>query len=135
MSELKPIVASRLQHCRGEVLIVDDEGLVRKAAERMVNRLGYTVRCASNGQEAVEAIARDPQGYSLVVLDLLMPGMDGKETFTQLRAIAPGLNVLLSSGFNESESIDDLLRDGAAGFLQKPYELSTLAAELERFVG
>jgi two-component system, cell cycle sensor histidine kinase and response regulator CckA len=120
---------------RGGVLVVDDEGFVRRAVERMINKLGYDVRSAATGQEAVDAVAEDPHGFSLVVLDMLMPGMDGKETFSQLRSIAPELNVLLSSGFNETDGVHEMMRNGAAGFLQKPYELSLLASELHRLVG
>jgi two-component system, cell cycle sensor histidine kinase and response regulator CckA len=134
MSEAMPIAPSGCPAPRGGVLVVDDECLVRRAVERMIHRLGYDVSSTSTGQEAVEEIAKHPGAYALVVLDLLMPGMDGKETFSMLRTISPGLNVLLSSGFNEVEKIDDLMRRGAAGFLQKPYEMSRLAEELHRLV-
>jgi two-component system, cell cycle sensor histidine kinase and response regulator CckA len=135
MPGLKPIVASSESSRRRSVLIVDDEGMVRRAMERMVAKLGYETHSASNGREAVDAVSRDPQAYSLVVLDMLMPGMGGEETFSQLRSIAPELSVLLSSGLNETEGVSDLMRRGAAGFLQKPYELERLAEELERLVG
>jgi two-component system, cell cycle sensor histidine kinase and response regulator CckA len=68
----------------------------------------------------------------LVVLDLIMPTMDGEETFIKLRKIDPEVQVLLSSGYSKEEKADALLNMGAAGFLQKPFDLKTLVQELDK---
>ena len=76
-------------------------------------------------RDAVEKVRQDPN-IDLVILDLTMPRMDGREAFHHIRNLHPGLPVILSSGFNEQDSIQGLLECGLAGFLQKPYTLQSL---------
>ena len=73
----------------------------------------------------MEKVRQDPN-IDLVILDLTMPRMDGREAFHHIRNLHPGLPVILSSGFNEQDSIQGLLECGLAGFLQKPYTLQSL---------
>ncbi|MGC4000799.1 MAG: response regulator [Anaeromyxobacter sp.] len=116
----------------GTVLVVDDEELVRRAAESMVRRLGMPVLAASGGQEAVALIRARPGEVRLVLLDLSMPGMDGLATLDALLAIAPGLRVILSSGFDEQSSLGRERGGRFAGFLQKPYSVAELREALAR---
>ena len=70
--------------------------------------------------------------YAVVLLDLTMPLLDGEETFRQLRLLQPDVRIILMSGFNKVEAINRFLGKGLAGFIQKPFEVDTLASELQR---
>jgi two-component system, cell cycle sensor histidine kinase and response regulator CckA len=116
----------------GTVLLVDDEPMVRNSGKRLLDRLGYRVLLARNGEEALTTYQDNKNDIWLVVLDLIMPVMDGEETFIKLKEIDPGVRVLLSSGYSKEEKADSLLTMGAAGFLQKPFDLKALVKELDR---
>jgi two-component system, cell cycle sensor histidine kinase and response regulator CckA len=114
----------------GCVLLVDDEEDVRRVAAAMLGWLGFSVVAASDGREAVALVAEDPGRFACVLMDFTMPGMDGEETFRELRRLRPDLRVLLTSGYNEQEAVQRFVGMGLAGFIQKPYILSTLADRL-----
>jgi CheY-like chemotaxis protein len=89
------------------------------------------VLTANAGQEAVDLYRRQAGEIAAVVLDMVMPGMDGREVFTRLRDMDPRGKVIASSGYSHDRDADDLLREGASGFVQKPYRI----AELVKIVG
>jgi len=112
---------------RGTVLLVDDEEIITMAIAAMLETLGLQVLVAHDGVEALETFRRDPGRVDLVLMDLTMPRMDGRETFDVLHAEAPDLPVILSSGYDERESVLEFTGKGLAGFLQKPYTIRALA--------
>jgi len=113
-----------------EVLIVDDDATVRAVAKQILERSGYTVFTASDGQQAVQLFRERARPPAVVLLDLMMPNMSGAETFRQLRAISPGVGIIMSSGFAESDaSLRTLLQDRSL-FLQKPYRPAELVARV-----
>jgi PAS domain S-box-containing protein len=114
----------------GVILVVDDESTVRTIARTTLERYGYTVLLAQNGREALDVFAVHPE-IRAVLLDLTMPVMDGEETLRRLHLLRPGLPVVLSSGFNEAESLGRFADDGLAGFLQKPYTATALATKIK----
>ena len=114
----------------GTILVVDDEEYLRVLTARMLTRLGYTVHLADSGPEAITACRRLGKEIDCVLLDLVMPGMDGEEVFEELRRIRPDLRILLTSGYHEVEVNRRFGDRGLAGFLQKPYELADLARKL-----
>ncbi len=120
---------------RGTVLVVDDEILVRNTVERLLIRLGYSVLLASDGEEALEIYQQRGEEISFVLLDLLMPGMDGAEVLARLKEIDPAATVLILSGFWKQEQVEEFSRRGAAGFLRKPLTLADLAERLEETLG
>ncbi len=111
---------------------MDDEKLVRDAAQGTLERYGYTVLTASNGSEALEVVRARDGAVDLVLLDLTMPVMDGEETLRRLRAQHPNMRVVLSSGFNEVEAVRHFTGKGLAAFIQKPYAARTLAQTVKR---
>ncbi len=113
------------------VLLVDDEQLLRKTGKRLLRRLGYHVLLASDGKEAIEIFQQDPGAISLVLLDLVMPRMSGEETFAKLRELAPGLPILVCSGYSKDGAAEKLLNQEPVGFIQKPFTPSMLSAELD----
>jgi len=105
------------------VLVVDDEETVRELLRRILEQGGYTVLLVADGVEAVELYTMLSTKIDLVVLDIIMPQMGGRETYQRLQEINPGVKVLLSSGYSENGQAQDILAAGARGFLQKPYDL------------
>jgi signal transduction histidine kinase/CheY-like chemotaxis protein len=111
---------------RGRILLVDDELLIRRTGSRLLTKLGYDVLLAPSGAAALTIYQREKESLSLVILDLIMPEMDGTETFDKIREINPEARILISSGYEKNEKVEDLLANGAVGFLQKPYEMEEL---------
>jgi CheY-like chemotaxis protein len=93
-------------------------------------RSGFEVLLASDGLEAIEVTKRHPGEILLVVLDLSMPGMDGAEVLPELRKIRPGIRVVVSSGYNEAETMRMFKGQEVSGFIQKPYTSNRLAATI-----
>ncbi len=115
----------------GTVLIVDDDESVRALARWVVEKAGYPVAVARDGDEALEKFRADPGSFGLVLLDLTMPRMSGEEVLVGLRSIRPGVRVVIVTGYGE-ESVRDSEREGVAGFLQKPFSPDALRAMLQR---
>lgn len=128
--DFSPMPRSRPMSMSGNVLVVDDEEMIRSSAKRLIEKLGPKVFLAASGEEAIEIFQANRNEISLVILDLLMPGMDGEETFFKLRAIDPKVPVLISSGYTREGKAEDLLRAGATGFLQKPFDLHAISMEI-----
>ena len=116
------------------VLFVDDEESLRVLAVEMLGRLGYRVLTAGNGFEAVKIFRERREEIAAVILDMIMPGMGGEETFHRLKEIDPAARILLSSGYAVEGRPQTLLTAGAAGFLPKPYRVGTLAQALRRTI-
>ncbi len=114
------------------ILFVDDEESLRLLAVETLGQLGYAVKTARNGIEAIEIYSDSRNRVDLVILDMIMPGMGGEETFRRLRKLDPSARILVSSGYAVEGKPGNLLAEGAAGFLQKPYRLGALAAAVRR---
>ena len=116
------------------ILIVDDQETVWDFLIEALQKLGYSVLLAENGLDAVEIYENNPCQIDLVLLDMIMPHQGGHTTFYKLKELDPGVCVLLSSGFVSHNEVDDLLANGAAGFLPKPHRIATMAAEIRRIL-
>jgi two-component system cell cycle sensor histidine kinase/response regulator CckA len=114
---------------------VDDEDGIRMVAGRILQQLGYQVLSAPSGQKALEIYRQEPESIDLVILDMLMPGMGGAETFQQLKRIDPGVRVLLSSGYSLDGEAQEVMAAGARGFIQKPYRLAALSHKVADILG
>uniref|UniRef100_C6E1D5 histidine kinase n=1 Tax=Geobacter sp. (strain M21) TaxID=443144 RepID=C6E1D5_GEOSM len=110
----------------GTVLFVDDEQTVLDIGSEMLKELGFDVVTAMDGSEALELFKQDAERYSFIILDLTMPRLDGEQTYRQMRELKPEVKVIMSSGYNEQEINQRLGGTELAGFVQKPYNLSTL---------
>jgi len=111
----------------GTVLVVDDEEILRKLAAEILETCGYTVLTAANGEEAVKLYRALSGQIDMVLLDMMMPVMSGREAFLKLREIQPQVRVLLCSGFRADARVQELLDGGVTGFIDKPYTLRSLA--------
>jgi PAS domain S-box-containing protein len=120
---------------RGVMLVVDDEESVRALTSRMAARMGFEVLAAEDGVQAVEVFAQHADQVSCVVLDLLMPRMDGFAAFAALRKTRPEVRVVLCSGFSEPERAQALITTGARGVLPKPFSYAQFQDAIERAMG
>lgn len=116
----------------GVILIIDDEELIRDIASDILLECGYEILTAENGQEGIDVFTQHQHQITLVLLDLVMPIMSGRETFYALRKIAPNVKILLSSGFRHDKRVAEVLAAGADGFIQKPYSLYKLTSEIKQ---
>ena len=118
----------------GTVLVIDDEEVIRELSRDILEPLGYRVVTAENGSEGVEVFTRMRREISVVLLDMVMPRMNGAETFRRLKGIEPDVRVVLCSGYTHEglASIKGLLDSGARGFVQKPFSKLALARALKR---
>jgi PAS domain S-box-containing protein len=116
------------------ILLVDDEAMVREVGQELLEAVGYRVLAAANGREALGLYARHQKGIDLVLLDLVMAEMNGKETYYRLRELDGNVRVLLTSGYSSHEDAPSLLRDGCAGFIQKPYRVEDLSRKIREIL-
>jgi len=113
----------------GTILVIDDEETVRNVARIALERCGYEVLAAEDGQKGVNLFEENPDAISLILLDMAMPGLSGEETLRRIRAIRPDTPVVVSSGFSETDARAKF-GDGISAFLQKPYTAKQLGAEI-----
>ncbi len=117
----------------GQILLVDDEELLRLTGKYTLENMGYKVLLAENGLEAVEVFRDNFSQIDLVIMDMIMPEMNGSEAFYKMKEIDSKCKVIISSGFTKDENLGELKKAGLSGFIQKPfrdYELSQLIAEI-----
>jgi len=108
------------------LLLVDDEEPVRRLGQRLLTRFGYRVLVAASGQEALDLYRRQGPEISLVILDLVMPKMGGKQCLEKLLEINPAVKVLISSGYSANDRASGAAEVRAKGFIGKPYDARKL---------
>lgn len=113
------------------VLLVDDDPMVLSVTKHLLERSGHKVLKASGGEEALTLAVNNAKRLNVVLLDMVMPGMNGVDTFRRLKEVVPGIPILLCSGFDETGEAEALVgEEGAAGFVRKPFDRKTLEAHL-----
>ena len=122
-----------LEDCVGSeiILVVDDVAAQRDIAQQMLTKLGYTVRTAASGEEAVAYLTENQ--VDLLVLDMIMlPGIDGLETYRRIIAHKPHQKAIIASGFSENKRVSALQALGAGAYLRKPYTLEKIGLAVRR---
>ena len=110
----------------GTILIADDEIYVRQLGQRILEKAGYTVITATDGREALEVYREKRNQISLVILDLIMPVMDGRQCFEEILRLDPGAKVLIASGFSPDGATRETLEGRTKGFVGKPFNIKQL---------
>jgi len=108
------------------ILLVDDEEMILDSGKKMLRILDYDVITASDGKEAIEIFKSRREDIDMVIMDMVMPGMSGKEVFYQLKEIDPDVKVLISSGYSMESLPEDFSMHPTRHFMQKPFDLKTL---------
>lgn len=116
----------------GTALLVDDESSVRIVCTKLLQRLGFCVLSAENGEQAVDLYRQNQRDIEIILLDLTMPVMDGVEAFRELRKLNPDIRVILATGFSEVDVRARYASEGFLGYLHKPYTLTNLRNEIVR---
>ena len=119
----------------GTVLVIDDEPAVLAVAGNVLERVGFKALTANKGRAGVDLFREHAAEIRAVLLDLTMPDLSGEEVFRAIRMIRADVKVILSSGYNEQETISLFRGKGLAGFLQKPYQPSQLVDTMRELLG
>ncbi len=109
------------------ILLVDDEEMILEVGQTMLEILGYSVFVAKGGEGALEILVQKGRTIDMVILDLVMPGLDGAKTFKRIRVLYPDMIVLLASGYSMDGQAQEVMNDGCNGFIQKPFNISELS--------
>jgi PAS domain S-box-containing protein len=118
----------------GCVLLVDDEEIVRDTGYDLLEALGYSVIVAKDGKEGVELFKQFHEKITFVILDVIMPVMNGRDAFREIRAVKPNIRVLLSSGYTKDAKIHLIQDEEGVAFLKKPYTLDELKQSVDRLL-
>lgn len=130
-SDSGPVATAPSPRRRGTILLADDEQVVRRAGTRLLEALDYHVVEAEDGEAALDAWEAHRDDVDLVILDVVMPRLDGRQTLARLRERAPDLKVLLTSGFQSSDVLGDGEGPAPDGFIEKPFRLDTVRERVE----
>jgi len=109
------------------ILAVDDENIIIRTITESLGSLGYHVISASDGCEAVKLFVENKSNIDLIILDLMMPSMNGYEAFKEIKAMAPGTKIILCTGYVADDSVQEMLNSGVKGLLKKPYRIEDLS--------
>jgi DNA-binding NtrC family response regulator len=120
---------------RETILVVDDEELIASLGKRILEKAGYRVLTAYDGRRAIELYENRRGEISLVILDLVMPVMSGKECLGELLKIDPQAKILIASGFSVGTETREILRQGAKGFVNKPFDMRQLLRKVRDVLG
>jgi two-component system, cell cycle sensor histidine kinase and response regulator CckA len=115
----------------GKILLVDDEPMIREVLKEFLRTLGYESESASNGREALRLYEEKWQTIDLVILDMLMPEMDGGMVFEAMKRINPDVKAVLASGHSLEGRGEEIMRMGCDGFIQKPFDLGELSTLIQ----
>ena len=120
-----------IDHGKGTVLLVDDEVAMLEVESEMISALGYKVLPVDNGREAIDIFTAKKDQIDLVILDMIMPGMNGNEVFAGLKEIDPDIRVILSSGYSLDNRGEQYIKSGFRGILQKPFSMENLSVKIK----
>ncbi len=119
---------------RETVLLIDDEEMILDVSARMLEKMGYQVIVASGGEVGVQTYAQNKDSIDLVILDMIMPDLGGRDTFEMLTGINPFVKILLSSGYSLDGQAKELLARGCQGFIQKPFTMKALSEKIREIL-
>jgi excisionase family DNA binding protein len=117
---------------RANILVVDDEEIIRSLFKKTLERLGHKVVAAETGLKGLELVKQ--QDFALVFLDLKMPGMDGAELFRQIKTIRPQLPVIIITGYPDSDVMARALAQAPFGLMNKPFDESDIITAVNTFL-
>ena len=115
----------------GTILIVDDESMILDTNQQLLSRLGYSVLSASSGEQALTIFEKNRDDIDLIIIDMIMPGMSGRELHDRLKTSKPDIRTLLCSGYSLNENAKEIMEQGCSGFLQKPFKINELSSTIK----
>jgi signal transduction histidine kinase/ActR/RegA family two-component response regulator len=118
----------------GTILVVDDEEFMIDICKQILERMGFKVLIAKSGKEAIQVFSANRDIIDLVILDIILPGMDGGVIYDCLKDINPGIKVLIASGYSIEGKASELMKKGCKGFIQKPFRMNELSLKLNEIL-
>ena len=118
----------------GTILLIDDEKMIIDVGQELLQELGFDVLTATSGPDAIDIYRQKSADIDLVIMDLIMPGMSGGETFDRLKEIDTQVKVLLSSGYSINGQAAKILERGCDGFIQKPFNINQLSEKIQGII-
>ena len=112
-------------------LIVDDEKIMLDIQSYMLQKIGFNILKATNSAEACQLYEDEKDRIDIVVLDMIMPGEKGTDTYKRLKQMNPDIRVLISSGLEKNGDVDEILNDGQNGFIQKPFKFDEFTNNID----
>ena len=111
-------------------MIVDDEEIIQSVLSSILKQLGYRTVQALNGMEALGLLAEGEVDIDVILLDMVMPGLSGWQTFKKIRESWPEIPVVIVTGYADERETSEILSEGLAGFIEKPFKASQIARKL-----
>jgi len=112
------------------ILLIDDEDIIIRVDRKLLKKLGYSVLIAKSGRSALKIFNACHQNIDLVLLDIIMPDMNGEEVYLKLKEIQPDVKVLVSSGYSIDWQARQMIEKGCIGFIQKPFKIEALSSQI-----
>jgi PAS domain S-box-containing protein len=112
------------------ILLVEDEISIGEVGYDLLSDLGYSIEVVRNGREAVELLSNTRQKFDLIILDMNMPRMGGRETFDRIKELFPSIRILVCSGYSSAMMNDGKFAEEIDGFIQKPYEIEDMSQKI-----
>ncbi|MDH3955532.1 MAG: response regulator [Desulfobacteraceae bacterium] len=129
-----PIVSERIVEGDETILLVDDEEMIIDVGGQLLEKLGYTILEAGGGIEAIQIYQENKDNIDMIILDMIMPDMEGSEVYDKIKKIDPEVKVLLSSGYSIDGQATEILKRGCNGFIQKPFNLKNLSNKIREIL-
>jgi len=131
-ASLKSEKTERIYNGKGTILLVDDEEGVIEVCSEMLENLGYKVKAVKDGNMAIDILKSNDLKIDLVILDMVMPRINGKQTFKKIRAVDPDMKVLVCSGYSKEEEIQEMMNKGCDDYILKPFDMAALSEKLNK---
>ncbi len=131
----EPGPSAVLQRGNEMVLLIDDEASIREVTQELLEALGYSVISVGSGAAAIDIFRSQNKAIDVVILDMIMPGLSGSETFDALKAIDPKVKVILSSGYSVEGQAGDIMKKGFVSFIQKPFRIADMSQKISEALG
>ncbi len=130
----KSEIPEKLAKGKGRILLIDDEERILDVGQQLLVALGYDVKTCNRGREAIEIFQKENGKFDLVILDMIMPGMGGRDIFQALRGVDPQVKVLLASGYSIDGEASKIMEMGCNGFIQKPFSMEKLSKKIQEIL-
>ena len=134
MQEVLPGMAEAIKERSPTVLVIDDEFNIRSMLKEVLEMNGYHVYTAANGQEGIDIFKKHAPQIDLIILDMVMPVMDGKQAFQEIQKLKKDQKVIIISGYAKKEDLREILDKGALAFMSKPFQIDSIVEKVTKFV-
>ncbi|MCB9494973.1 MAG: response regulator [Desulfobacteraceae bacterium] len=130
--DVKTETEAKIKPGSGTILLIDDEDIIRTVVKLQLEEIGYKVLTAENGRIGIDLFGKNRHKIDLIILDMIMPAMGGREVFAEIRRIDEKIPIIISSGFTKEKHIEEMKKAGINCFLKKPFPIHELAEEIEK---